>query len=85
MRDFLLVSIIGFAISLVTLVISHDLLGLTSRLSDDISANGVGPALGTAFRFVTCKHVVFRVAPGGGPPVSGLPVVSAVRRVRRGI
>lgn len=57
---FVLFNAIGFAISLATLVISHHVLGLTSRLADNISANVIGVALGTIFRFVTYKYVVFK-------------------------
>lgn len=56
---FVLFNIIGFGFSLVTLVLSHDVLGLTSRLADNISANVVGLALGTVFRYVTYKRFVF--------------------------
>jgi putative flippase GtrA len=58
---FVLFNIIGFSFSVLTLFISHDLLHLTSRLADNISANVIGLALGTAFRFVTYKYVVFAV------------------------
>jgi putative flippase GtrA len=57
---FIVFNVIGFGFSIVTLAVSHDLLGLTSRLADNISANVIGLALGTAFRFVTYKHIVFR-------------------------
>jgi len=43
----------------VTLTLSHDVLGLTSRLADNISANVIGLALGTVFRYVTYKRFVF--------------------------
>jgi len=56
---FVLFNIIGFGFSIVTLVLSHDVLGLTSRLADNISANVVGLALGTVFRYVTYKRFVF--------------------------
>jgi putative flippase GtrA len=59
---FVVFNVIGFGFSIVTLTISHDVMGLTSRLADNISANVVGLALGTAFRFVTYKYVVFRPA-----------------------
>jgi putative flippase GtrA len=52
-------NVIGFGFSVITLVISHDLLGLTSRLADNISANVVGMALGTAFRFWSYRRFVF--------------------------
>ena len=73
-------SIIGFGISLLTLAISHDVLGLTSRLADNISANGVGLALGTAFRFLTYKHIVFR-EPQAAPRISEQPIEPAPTRV----
>jgi putative flippase GtrA len=70
---FIVFNIIGFGFSLVTLTISHDLLGLTSRLADNISANIVGLALGTAFRFLTYKRFVFNV-----PSNTRDPATSAV-------
>jgi len=60
---FVLFNVIGFAISAALLVLSHDVLGLTSRLADNISANVVGVGLGTVFRFVAYKHVVFAERP----------------------
>jgi len=65
---FFLFSFIGFGFSLVTLVISHDVLGFTSRLSDNVSANVIGLALGAVFRFWTYKLYVFRSS-GPGRPV----------------
>jgi len=56
---FALFNIIGFGFSIVTLVLSHDVLGLTGRLADNISANVVGLALGTVFRYLTYKRFVF--------------------------
>lgn len=56
---FVLFNVIGFGFSIVTLVLSHDVLGLTSRLADNISANVVGLALGTVFRYATYKRFVF--------------------------
>ena len=58
---FVLFNAIGLGLSVVTLTISHDLLGLTSRLSDNISANVIGLALGTAFRYWSYKRFVFAV------------------------
>ncbi|HET9501274.1 MAG TPA: GtrA family protein [Marmoricola sp.] len=52
-------NVIAFGFSVATLALSHDVLGLTSRLADNISANVVGMALGTAFRFVTYRRWVF--------------------------
>ncbi len=56
---FVLFNVIGLGFSVLTLAVSHDLLGLTSRLADNISANIVGLALGTAFRFWSYKRFVF--------------------------
>lgn len=56
---FVVFNIIGLGLSVVTLVISHDLLGLTSRLADNIAANVVGLALGTLFRYWSYKWFVF--------------------------
>lgn len=67
---FVLFNVIGLGFSVVALVISHDLLGLTSRFADNISANVIGLALGTVFRYVTYRRYVFgrgRCAPRGGP------------------
>jgi len=61
-------SLIGFGFSLVTLVISHDVLGYTSRLADNISANVIGLALGAVFRFWTYKRFVFRRPGPEGQP-----------------
>lgn len=56
---FFVFSVIGLGFSLATLAISHDLLGLTSRLADNISANVVGLGLGTMFRFWSYRRFVF--------------------------
>jgi putative flippase GtrA len=60
---FVLFNIIGFGFSVLTLAVSHDVLRLTSRLADNVSANFVGLALGTVFRYLTYKHFVFTVRP----------------------
>jgi len=59
---FFLFSLIGFGFSLVTLLISHDVLGYTSRLADNVSANVVGVALGAVFRFWTYRRFVFHAS-----------------------
>jgi dolichol-phosphate mannosyltransferase len=59
---FFLFSLIGFGFSLVTLLISHDVLGYTSRLADNISANVIGLALGAVFRFWTYRRFVFHAS-----------------------
>lgn len=57
---------VAMAISVVTLAISHYVLGLTSPLADNISANVIGLALGTAFRFFAYRRWVFK-APTAQP------------------
>lgn len=52
-------NVVGLGISVVTLVISHDLMGLTSRWADNVSANVVGLVLGTVFRFWSYRTFVF--------------------------
>jgi putative flippase GtrA len=56
---FVVFNLVGLAISLGVLVVSHDLLGLTSRWADNVAANGVGLALATAFRFWSYRTFVF--------------------------
>lgn len=69
---FVLFNIIGFGFSVVTLVLSHDVLGLTSRLADNVSANVIGLALGTVFRYLTYKRFVFAApVPPASPTASG--------------
>ena len=50
---------IGLAIALSCLGLSHYVLNLRSPLADNISANGVGLVLGTAFRFWAYRRFVF--------------------------
>lgn len=87
---------VGLAIALACLGFSHYVLGFESALADNISANGVGLALGTAFRFWSYRRWVFpqlAEAPHRHPaqdhlpasepgPDDGLPVVTAPRGAR---
>jgi membrane protein DedA with SNARE-associated domain/putative flippase GtrA len=88
---FVLFNVIGFGFSGVTLAISHDLLGLTSRLADNVSANVIGLALGTVFRFLTYKRFVFAPQPAVDRLTEdqttgdlAAPVPPALRRAPRG-
>jgi putative flippase GtrA len=56
---FFLINGVALAISLSCLWVSHYLLGLTSALADNISANVIGLVLGTTFRFVMYRRYVF--------------------------
>lgn len=56
---FFLLNAIGMGISLLCLWLSHYVMKLTSPLADNISANGIGLVLGTAFRFWSYRKWVF--------------------------
>ncbi|MEJ5913408.1 GtrA family protein [Pseudokineococcus sp. 1T1Z-3] len=60
---FVVMNVVGMGIALVCLGVSHYVLGLRSVVADNVAANGVGLVLGTAFRFVAYRTVVFRDAP----------------------
>ncbi|MGV1036696.1 MAG: GtrA family protein [Candidatus Nanopelagicales bacterium] len=56
---FFVLNFIGMGIALGCLWFSHYALGLTSALADNISANVIGLALGTLFRFWSYRKWVF--------------------------
>ena len=56
---FVLVNLGGMLIALGCLAFSRYTLGLTSQFADNVSANVVGLILGTAFRYVMYRYVVF--------------------------
>lgn len=68
--EFALVSIGGLLIALACLWLSHYVLGFHSKLADNISSNGIGLALGTAFRFGLYRLWVF--SPRRGEPKPAL-------------
>lgn len=55
-------SLLGMLIQLCCLWFSHDVLGLTSLLADNIAGNVVGMAAATVFRFWSYRTWVFRTA-----------------------
>ncbi|GAA1979710.1 GtrA family protein [Microbacterium pumilum] len=57
---FFVVSLVGSGISLLCLAVSHYVLDLTSVLADNVSANVIGLALGSAFRFLVARTWIFR-------------------------
>ena len=69
--EFVLVSALGALIPLGCLWVSHYLLGHTSQLADNISANVIGLVLGTLFRFTLYRLWVFH--PGRGTPLTEGP------------
>ncbi len=56
---FLILNGVGMVIAVACLAVSHYLMGYTSALADNISANGVGLVLGTVFRFWAYRRWVF--------------------------
>lgn len=56
---FAVVNVVGLLIAAGCLFVSHYVLGFTSQLADNISGNGVGLVLGTAFRFAAYRWLVF--------------------------
>ena len=60
---FVVLSAVALGIALGCLAFSRYVLGLTSPLADNLSANVVGLGLGTAFRFLSYRRWVFRPAP----------------------
>jgi putative flippase GtrA len=66
---FVLFNLVGLGISVLMLLLTHDVLGWTSRTADNLSANFVGLALGTAFRYWSYRSFVFAGAdPAPRPP-----------------
>jgi putative flippase GtrA len=76
---FVVFNVIGLGFSVAALVVSHDLLGLTSRLADNISANVVGLALGTAFRYWSYSRFVFATATPPARPEDPADRLAGVR------
>ncbi|MEJ7706660.1 MAG: GtrA family protein [Nocardioidaceae bacterium] len=64
---------VGMVISLICLAVSHYLLDLRSPLADNLSANGVGLVVGTAFRFWSYRTFVFPRHPPTSPVKPSLP------------
>lgn len=56
---FFVLNVIGLAIALLCLYVSHYVLGFDSRLADNLAANGVGLVLGTLFRFWSYRRFVW--------------------------
>jgi putative flippase GtrA len=75
---FFVLNAIGLVIAVGCLAISHYVLGLDSKLADNISANGVGLVLGTTFRFWSYRRFVW-AAPESvqGAAADGDPAAAA--------
>jgi putative flippase GtrA len=57
--EFATIAAIGLGISLACLWVSHYVLGYTSLLADNISANVIGLVIATAFRFIAYRYWVY--------------------------
>src|SRR4051812_18979790 len=56
---FVLMNVVATGIAVLCLAVSHDLLGFTSKLADNLSGNLIGIGLGTLFRFWAYRTFVF--------------------------
>jgi len=56
---FVLMNVVATVIAVACLAISHDVMGFTSTLADNLSGNVIGVALGTLFRFWAYRTFVF--------------------------
>lgn len=57
--EFAVIAAIGLGISLFCLWVSHYVLGFTSLVADNISANVIGLVIATAFRFLAYRYWVY--------------------------
>ena len=71
---FLLMCTIGLGISLAVLWFSHYVLGLTSALADNISANVIGLGAGSLFRFWAYRRFVFIHGSGAAAKAGETPL-----------
>jgi putative flippase GtrA len=87
---FVIMNVAGLLIGVACLTISHDLLGFTSSLADNVSGNLIGTALGTLFRFWAYRAFVFTefrdpqaqgLAPASEVPGAASEVLGAVSDV----
>nr|WP_156968406.1 GtrA family protein [Cellulomonas bogoriensis] len=81
---FVAVNLVGMTIAVACLAVSRYILGLDSPLADNIAANGVGLVLGTAFRFVAYRTLVFTgVAPTdtSSEPEAGVDAATGTKAV----
>lgn len=67
---FVVVNVGGMGIAVGCLWFSHYVLGFTSPLADNVSANGVGLVLGMVFRYFAYRQLVFTSATPPSAPVA---------------
>lgn len=58
---FVMINFGGLVIAAMCLVVSHYLMGMTSKLADNVSANFIGLALGNIFRFFMYKYLLYKI------------------------
>lgn len=68
---FFAVNAAGMGIALLTLWVSHDVLGYTSLLADNISGNVIGMLLGNIMRYFAYRSWLFRARPESKRRVEG--------------
>ena len=73
---FAVMNVAGMLIAIACLTISHDLLGFTSTLADNLSGNIIGTGLATLFRFWAYRKYVF--TDFTDPQSHGLPAATAI-------
>jgi putative flippase GtrA len=56
---FFVINVIGLLFSLISLATSHYIMGFHSKLADNIAANLIGIGLGTIFRFIAYKKMIY--------------------------
>lgn len=64
---FFVFNVLGVCIALLCQGFTHYVLGLDSLLADNLSVNGLGLVLGTAFRFWSYRKFVFPRMPADAP------------------
>ena len=74
---FAVVNVGGMMIAVGCLAFSHYVLGLTSPLADNIAANVVGVLLGSAFRYLAYRRLVFTGSSPDSPMLSAQEPASA--------
>ena len=73
---FLVFNLLGICIALLCQAFTHYVLGFDSLLADNLSVNGLGLVLGTAFRFWSYRRFVFPRLPAD-PPLAIDPLTPA--------
>ena len=76
---FILVNAGGILIAAASLWISRYVLGFTSQLADNISGNIIGVGLGTVFRYLCYRFVVFTGDGADAPPRQTSPAAAPSR------